>query len=230
MPVRQRIGAVVRVDLAFVADRHTRQTGTALRVQPFAAPLDIAVGAQQFFHIVATIEFIDHRRPITRRRWWTLINLRRSRGRLDRPRARRFSITLEDVPALPDVQQVSIQRRQTISGARRRAPDVRLAGAWVNRRWEHILHQPSAQLEHREALVLFSLGACRSIAGRIALVFCRLGLSHQIFVNRSIRVFFIRPRQRMPGQLDAVRHFENHPEPSRITDNGRIHHRHGIQI
>ncbi len=46
MPVRERIGAVVRIDFALLADRHARQTGAALRVKPLAAPFDVTVGAQ----------------------------------------------------------------------------------------------------------------------------------------------------------------------------------------
>ncbi|MNI24757.1 hypothetical protein D3C73_783870 [compost metagenome] len=34
----------------------------------------------------------------------------------------------------------------------------------------------------------------------------------------------------MPAQLNAVRHLEHHPKARWVTDNGRIHQRHGIQI
>ncbi|MNT46762.1 hypothetical protein D3C72_1834310 [compost metagenome] len=59
MPVRKRIGAVVGVDLA-LTDRHAGQPSAALRVKPLAAPLDVTVGTQKLFDVVATIELINH--------------------------------------------------------------------------------------------------------------------------------------------------------------------------
>ncbi|MCY1443498.1 hypothetical protein D9M71_599170 [compost metagenome] len=34
----------------------------------------------------------------------------------------------------------------------------------------------------------------------------------------------------MPGQLNAFRQLEQHPEARRVSHNGRVHQRHGIQI
>ncbi|MNF77383.1 hypothetical protein D3C84_595260 [compost metagenome] len=67
MPVRKRIGTVVRIDLA-LTDRHAGQPGAALRVKPLAAPFDVTMATQQLLDVVAAIELIDHRRLLTRSR------------------------------------------------------------------------------------------------------------------------------------------------------------------
>ncbi|MNY46259.1 hypothetical protein D3C86_1814230 [compost metagenome] len=59
MPVGERIGAVMRVNFS-ITDRHAWQASTALRVKPLAAPLDVTVGTQKLFDVVATIELINH--------------------------------------------------------------------------------------------------------------------------------------------------------------------------
>ncbi|MNL09983.1 hypothetical protein D3C87_1307620 [compost metagenome] len=100
----------------------------------------------------------------------------------------------------------------------------------MNRRREYVLHQACTQFKHRKALERIGLGPRRGFPCNIALLFRNLGLVHQTFENRTIRVVFIRPRQRMPGQLNAFRQLEQHPKTRRVTDNSRIYHRHGIQI
>ncbi|MNC55478.1 hypothetical protein D3C75_1050110 [compost metagenome] len=100
----------------------------------------------------------------------------------------------------------------------------------MNRWWKNVLHQTSTQFEYREALVFFSLSAGQGFPIGVTLLFRRLGFIHQAFVNRTVRVFFIWPGKRMSAQLNAVRHLEHHPKARWVTDNGRIHHRHGIQI
>ncbi|MNV58064.1 hypothetical protein D3C71_1504230 [compost metagenome] len=192
MPVRERIGAVVRIDLA-LADRHTRQAGTALRVKPLAATLDIAVRSQQFFNVMAAVELIDHRRGLPRRRYGALGDLRCRRRSFDRPRARRFSIALEEVPILPNGKQFGGQHWQTVSGVWRGFPSVRLTGARMNRRREYVLHQTSSQFKHGEAFERLSFRTCSCLPGDIALLFRSLGLLHQAFKNRTVRVIFIRP-------------------------------------
>ncbi|MNL86852.1 hypothetical protein D3C87_2157440 [compost metagenome] len=60
MTIRERIGPMVRVNLA-LANCHSRQAGAALWIQPLAAPLDIRVGPQQLFNVVTAIELVNHR-------------------------------------------------------------------------------------------------------------------------------------------------------------------------
>ena len=66
MTIGQRISAVVRVQLV-IGNGDARQAGAALRVEPFAAALDVAVRAQQFFNIMTAVELINHRGSVAGR-------------------------------------------------------------------------------------------------------------------------------------------------------------------
>ncbi len=180
--IGQRISRMMRIHLAF-SHGDPRESSTTLRIKPFSPALGITVAAQNLFDVVAVVEFVNDRRPLSTCRGWVRFRLLFAcrLGLLRQPWARSLRAPLEDVPVVPDIQQIADQKRKPRS-IRRRAPSVWLAGAWMNGGRQYVLHQSCPQFKHCEPLVLLGICSIQGLSGRIARLPSSVCLQHDCLV------------------------------------------------